>query len=197
VIASLRGRLLVGDRDGLVVEVGGVGLRVHATSAASRLATTSPDDVFLQTHLVVREDALALFGFATETERALFVELLSVNGVGPKAALAILSAYSPERLRTALATEDATLLTSVPGIGKKLATRIVVELRERVGAAGLAASNGAGANGSAPPDALSTARDALLGLGYTVAEAESALTATTGEAEDRLRQALARLGAPE
>jgi Holliday junction DNA helicase RuvA len=195
VIASLRGRLLAEGRDGLVVEVGGVGLRVAATASAHTLASADPDHVFLHTHLVVREDALSLFGFAGEDEREVFLALLAVNGVGPKAALAIVSAYPPQRLRLAIAGEDADLFTSIPGIGKKLAGRIVIELRERVGPVA-GASSAPRPAGAPPVDERSLARDGLVGLGYSVAEAEAALAGTDGAAEDRIRQALGAMGAP-
>jgi Holliday junction DNA helicase RuvA len=196
VIASLRGRLLGAGRDGLVIEVGGVGLRVAATTGAHQLASAEPDDVFLHTHLVVREDALSLFGFASDEERELFVALLGVNGVGPKAALSILSAYPPPRVRHAIASEDADLFTSISGIGKKLAGRIVIELRERVGALGSAGPVAVGRSPGAPlADDLALAREGLVGLGYSVGEAEAALAGTSGGPEDRIRQALGGLGA--
>jgi Holliday junction DNA helicase RuvA len=197
VIASLRGRLLGVGREGLVVEVGGVGLRVAATTSAHALASAAPDDVFLHTHLVVREDLLSLYGFASEEERELFVALLGVNGVGPKAALSILSAYPPARVRTAIVSEDADLFTSISGIGKRIAGRIVIELREKaasLGAVGPVAVGRVPAAGAA--DDAGLAREGLVGLGYSVAEAEGALAGTSGSPEDRIRQALGSLGAP-
>jgi Holliday junction DNA helicase RuvA len=189
----VRGRVIAADRDGLVVEVGGVGLRVHATAAAQQLARASPDQVFLQAHLVVREDALQLYGFASEDERELFLALLGVSGVGPKASLSILSAYPPARLRIAIASQDAALLTSVSGIGKKIAERIVVELRDRLGAPPAAAVGGSSLR-PVPVDDHGLAREGLVGLGYSVLEAEEALTGTSGTPEERIRGALAALG---
>jgi Holliday junction DNA helicase RuvA len=197
VIASLRGRLLGVGREGLVVEVGGVGLRVAATTGAHQLASAEPDDVFLHTHLVVREDALSLYGFCSEEERELFVALLGVNGVGPKAALSILSAYQPARVRLAIAAEDDELFTSISGIGKKLASRIVIELREKVAALGIVGPAAVGrVAAAAGADDAALAREGLVGLGYTVAEAEGALVGTSGAPEERIRQALGALGLP-
>jgi holliday junction DNA helicase RuvA len=192
-IASVRGRVLAADRDGLVIEMGGIGLRVHATSAAVQQARAAPEQVFLQAHLVVREDALQLYGFASEDERELFLALLGVSGVGPKASLSILSAYPPARLRIAIAGQDAALLTSVSGIGKKTAERIVVELRDKLGAPSTAPVNGAALRPVLSDD-HALAREGLVGLGYSVVEAEEALAASSGTPEERIRQALAMLG---
>ena len=136
-IASLTGRLVEEDADGLVVEVGGVGLRVHASAAAARAARDSPQTVRLQTHLVVREDALTLYGFATQRERWLFVALLGVSGLGPAKSLALLSGYPVDTLQRGIAAGDTALLASISGIGKRTAERIVVELRDKLGAIAL------------------------------------------------------------
>lgn len=190
-IASLRGRVVAADADGLVIEVGGVGLRVHATAAARTMADAAPNDVSLITHLVVREDALSLYGFASADERELFLALIAVSGVGPKVALSILSAYPAPSVRGAIAAGDDALFTSVPGIGKKLATRLVVELRDRVGAVPTVTASGPAA--VATDDDRLAARAALVGLGYSVAEAEAALAGTNGEPEERVRAALGAL----
>jgi holliday junction DNA helicase RuvA len=186
VIARLRGRPVVWDGEGLVVDVGGIGYRVLATPAAVRKADGA-DEVSLETHLHVREDALQLFGFAEPAERELFEQLLAVSGVGPKVALAIVSGYSPAELRRAIVREDAALFQTIPGIGKKTAQRVVLELKEKI--APLAAVDaphlGAG-------DGHLVARDALVELGYTVAEAEQRLADTDPELPpaERVRQAL-------
>jgi Holliday junction DNA helicase RuvA len=194
VIASVAGRLLEADADGLVVEVGGVGLRIHASAAAARTAQESPAAVRLQTHLVVREDALTLYGFASQRERWLFVALLGVSGLGPSKALALLSGYPTDTLQRAIAAGDLALLASVSGIGKRTAERIVVELRDKLGAVALEAATAAGGNGApAPDDPHLAARDALVALGFAVAEAETALAGTGGGTEQRLKEALAAL----
>ena len=181
-IASVRGRVLAADRDGLVIEVGGVGLRVHATAAAQQAARASPEQVFLQAHLVVREDALQLYGFASEDERELFLALTSVSGVGPKVAMAVLSGGSTGELLRALASGDAKRFQAVPGIGKRTAERIIVELREKIageldeGVAPVAGEGGA----------REEAREGLIGLGYTPLEAERLLGAASGDTAEEL-----------
>jgi holliday junction DNA helicase RuvA len=186
VIARIRGKPIAHDAQGLVVEVGGVGYRLFATPSAVRKADGA-DEVALETHLHVREDALQLFGFAEAGERELFEQLLAVNGVGPKVALAIVSGYSPGELRRAIVREDADLFQTIPGIGKKTAQRVVLELKEKMTplAAVEAPHLGEG-------DGHVVARDALVELGYTIAEAEKRLAETDPELSpaERVRQAL-------
>ena len=188
-IARLRGRPVAADAGGIVLDVGGVGYRLHATRAAVRKAERG-SEVALETHLHVREDALELYGFAEPAERELFEQLLAVSGVGPKVALAIVSGYSPGELRRAIAREDAALFQTIPGIGKKTAERIVLELRERLADADLAPA----ATGHVDDDGHRVAREALVELGYTAAEAEQALAAVDPDlpAEERVRLALKR-----
>ncbi|HWB56119.1 MAG TPA: Holliday junction branch migration protein RuvA [Gaiellaceae bacterium] len=185
-IARLRGRAVARDAEGLVLEVGGVGYRVLATPSAIRKADGG-DEVVVETHLHVREDALQLYGFAEAAERELFEKLLSVSGVGPKVALAIVSGYSPAELTRAIVREDAALFQTIPGIGKKTAQRVVLELKERI--APLAAVDGPHLGAG---DGHVVARDALVELGYTAAEAEQRLAATDPELppSERVRQAL-------
>jgi holliday junction DNA helicase RuvA len=184
-IARLRGRPVANTRDGLVVDVGGVGYLVAATPTAVRRADGA-DEVSLHTYLHVREDALQLYGFADAAERELFVQLLSVNGIGPKVALAIVSGSPVAELRRAIALEDAARFQAIPGIGKKTAERIVLELKEKL-AEGVPDSPAAV---TAAPHVV--ARDALVELGWSVAEAEHALAQTDPDApaEERVRQAL-------
>jgi holliday junction DNA helicase RuvA len=183
-IARLRGRQVANTPDGLVLDVGGVGYLVAATPTAVRKADGA-DEVALHTYLHVREDVLQLYGFAEMAERELFLQLLSVNGVGPKVALAIVSGSPAADLRRAIALEDAARFQAIPGIGKKTAERIVLELK------GAIADAIAPSSVSAADDHL-IARDALMELGYTVADAERALADTdaTLPAEERVRQAL-------
>jgi Holliday junction DNA helicase RuvA len=177
-IARLRGKRVAAGPDGVVVDVGGVGYLVHATPSVLRLG----EELTVETYLHVREDALQLYGFATAEERLLFVHLLSVNGVGPKVALAIVSGSTPAELRKAIALEDTKRFEAIPGIGKKTAQRVVLELKEKLGALEPVRS---------APDALG-ARDALVELGYTVVDAEKALAAVDPalSAEERVREAL-------
>jgi holliday junction DNA helicase RuvA len=184
VIARLRGRAVANTPEGLVLDVGGVGYLVAATPTAVRKADGA-DEVSLHTYLHVREDALQLYGFAEAAERELFVQLLSVNGVGPKVALAIVSGSPAAELRRAIALEDAARFQAIPGIGKKTAERIVLELKGALADAITPSAVSAG-------DDHFVARDALVELGYSVTDAERALADTdaTLPAEERVRQAL-------
>jgi holliday junction DNA helicase RuvA len=184
-IARLRGKPVARTPEGLVLDVNGVGYLVAATGAALRRADGS-SEVTVETYLHVREDALQLYGFADAAERELFVQLLSVNGVGPKVGLAILSGSSVAELRRAIVLEDTARFQAIPGIGKKTAERIVLELKEKLGAAEPVPIT------SAPTGGHVVARDALVELGYSVSEAEQALAAIDPELppEERVRLAL-------
>ncbi len=186
-IARLRGKAVVWDAEGLVLEVGGVGYRLAATPSAARKAEGA-DEVVLETHLHVREDAMQLYGFADTDERQLFEQLLAVNGVGPKVALAIVSGYTPGELQRAIVREDAALFETIPGIGRKTAQRVVLELKEKI--APLAAVEQSPHLGGG--DGHIVARDALVELGYTAAEAEQRLADTDPDLPpaERVRQAL-------
>jgi Holliday junction DNA helicase RuvA len=186
VIARLRGRPLGAGADSLVLDVGGVGYRLRATPTAIRKAEAR-EEIVLETHLHVREDALQLYGFAAAGERELFEQLLAVSGVGPKVALAIVSGYTPSELRLAIAREDAGLFETIPGIGRKTAQRVVLELKEK-----MAPIHGPAGDGTADADAHLVAREALVELGYSVAEAERRLAETDPElpAAERVREAL-------
>jgi holliday junction DNA helicase RuvA len=187
VIARLRGKPVASTPDGLILDVGGVGYLVAATPSAVRKADGA-EEVTIETYLHVREDVMQLYGFAERAERELFVQLLSVNGVGPKVALAIVSGSPAEELRRAIVREDAVRFQAIPGIGKKTAERIVLELKEKLAVTAIAPMSGA--NG----DDHVVARDALVELGYSIVDAERALAETDGEAspEERVRQALRR-----
>jgi len=188
VIARLRGRPVASTPEGLVLDVGGVGYLVAATPSAVRKADGA-EEVSVETYLHVREDALQLYGFADGAERELFVQLLTVNGVGPKVALAIVSGSPAAELRSAIVREDTARFQAIPGIGKKTAERIVLELKEKLAAAAVAV---------APPgvveDEHAVAREALVELGFSPADAERALAGTDAAAapEERVRQALRR-----
>ena len=134
-IASLRGRVAATRPGAIVLDVGGVGYLVAATTSAVRRAGDADGgEITVHTHLHVREDTLQLYGFASTAERSLFELLLGVSGVGPKAALAIVSGYAPDQIRRAVATGDHALFTSIPGIGRRTAERVVVDLKDKVGA---------------------------------------------------------------
>ena len=180
-ISRLRGTPAARTPDGLVVDVGGIGYLVSATPSVLRRADGAPE-VTVETYLHVREDTLQLYGFADHAERALFVQLLGVSGIGPKVALAVVSSASPEELQRAIALRDSARFQAIPGIGKKTAERIVLELEGSIAEAVPAG----GASGEL------VARDALVELGYSLVEAEQALAAVDPElpTEERVREAL-------
>ena len=197
-ISSVRGQVLSVELDHAVVEVGGgVGLAVHAVPAT--LATLRRgEQARLATSLVVREDSLTLYGFVDAAARELFVLLQTVSGVGPRLALAMLAVLEPDTLRTALAQGDLAVLTRVPGIGRKGAERLVVELRDRVGVLAPAASGSATGSGGAVRTQVT---EALIGLGFAARQAELAVDAVLAEADPEpadtsevLRSVLTRLG---
>ena len=131
-IGFLRGEFAARDPDGCTLDVGGVGYRLHCSSTTLAQLPAEGGGARLWTHLYVREDALTLYGFGTEAERTMFEALISVAGVGPKVALQMCSAFAPDALRRALVTGDVGSLSSVPGIGKKTAGRIILELKEKL-----------------------------------------------------------------
>ncbi len=189
-IAMVEGRVTIRNRDSLVVLIGGLGLRVFCPQpvlAAARLGEV----ICLHTHLVVREDDLSLIGFAEEAELELFEKLIGVSGVGPKLALSVLSNMTPDALRLAIGQEQPDLLARVPGIGRKTAQKIVLELKDKIGpveiAEGLAALT----------EADAAVIDALTALGYSIVEAQRAVQALPRDVvdiEERLRRALASFG---
>jgi Holliday junction DNA helicase RuvA len=181
-IARLRGAPVASTADGLVLDVGGVGYLVAATPGVLRKASAS-DEVTVETYLHVREDALQLYGFADRDERELFVQLLAVSGIGPKVALAVVSGSPVRDLRRAIARQDAARFQAIPGIGKKTAERIVLELKEKIVDLGLAGVPGSLA-----------ARDALVELGYSLADADAALADVDVDlpVEEQVRLALRR-----
>ncbi len=186
-ISRLRGKPAGRTPDGLVVDVGGVGYLVHATPAVLRRAEGAPE-VTVETYLHVREDALQLYGFAEAAERELFEHLLSVSGVGPKVALAIVSGSSVGELRRAIALDDTARFEAIPGIGKKTAQRVVLELKEKLGAQEpVPLPQAAG-----QPHVV--AREALVELGFSIVEAEQALAPVDPDLppEERVRRALRR-----
>lgn len=186
-IALLSGAVAVRRGDHVVVECGGVGYRCAVSAETLRHVPALGRAVTLHTHLVVRDDALALFGFATEEERDLFLALIGVQSVGPKVALAVLSGGPPRELVAALAAGDVGRLQAVPGIGKRTAERIVVELREKFAGEPTVAR----APNAAPDDPRAVAREGLLGLGFTPQEIDALLDGAPGETpEDLIAHAL-------
>jgi Holliday junction DNA helicase RuvA len=176
------GTVAVRRADHVVVDCGGVGYRLSVSGETLRQVPAVGRDVLLHAHMVVRDDALQLYGFATEEECELFLMLLGVQSVGPKVALAVLSGGPPRELLAALATGDSARLQAVPGIGKRTAERIIVELREKVGAS----VPGPAISISRGDDPRMLARDGLIGLGYSPQEADELLDGASGERPEEL-----------
>jgi Holliday junction DNA helicase RuvA len=194
VIALVAGEVAVRRPDHVVLETAsGVGYRLAVSAETLRQVPAVGGSVSLLAHLVVRDDALALYGFATEEERDLFLLLIGVQSVGPKMALAVLSGGSPRELVGALAAGDVARLTAVPGIGKRTAERIVVELREKVGAAEDLPAGAITVRRGDDPRSL--ARDGLVELGYTPQEADRLLEGADGPTPEALLQHALRTAA--
>ncbi|HEX6603107.1 MAG TPA: Holliday junction branch migration protein RuvA [Solirubrobacterales bacterium] len=192
-IAAVRGEVMVRRPDHVVIDVGGVGYRLSVSAETLKGVPATGRDVFLQTELISREDSLTLYGFSSEEERDLFRLLITVSGVGPKVAVATLSGGTARDLLRAIAAGDAKRFQAVPGIGKRTAERIIVELREKVAGAleeevAIAAADGG--------DARALARDGLVNLGYAPLEAEQLLDGVEGsEPQDLVAAALRKAGA--
>lgn len=192
-IAAVRGEVLVRRPDHVVIDAHGVGYRLAVSSETLKAVPAAGSETFLHAELITREDSLALYGFATEDERELFRLLISVSGVGPKVAIAALSGGSSRELLRAIAAADTKRFQAVPGIGKRTAERIIVELRDKVtGALEVESAIVAAEEG----DARSLARDGLVNLGYQPLEAEQLLEGLEGDdAEALLAGALRKAGA--
>jgi Holliday junction DNA helicase RuvA len=188
VIALVRGEVAVRRADHVVVDCGGVGYRLAVSAQTLAQVPGAGKPVTLHAHLIPRDDALHLFGFAREEERDLFLLLIGVQGVGPKVALAVLSGGSPRDLVSAIAAGDAARFQAAPGIGKRTAERIIVELREKVGPPlpddGIVVSRA--------EDPRTLARDGLLGLGYAPVEADELLDGVEGHTPEELIAAALR-----
>jgi len=167
----------------VVVDVSGVGYRLSVSGETLKQVPAAGKQVTLHSHLIVRDDALQLYGFATEEERDLFLMLLGVQSVGPKVALAVLSGGSPRELLSALAAGDAKRFQAVPGIGRRTAERIIVELREK---AGVTAPQEGTVAVAADDDPRLVAREGLVGLGFSLEEAERLLASAPGETAEEL-----------
>ena len=186
-IATLRGEIAQIEENALVIEVGGVGLRVFVP-APLRTRMKAGEVIFLYTHLIVREDALTLYGFESQSERELFNILLGVDGVGPKVALSVLSAMTLDSIQRAVFADEADMLSRVPGVGKKTAQKMALHLKDKLKPMDALASV------AALTDRDSEVLAALTALGYSVVEAQAAIQALPKDApedtEERLRLAL-------
>ncbi|PKQ10096.1 MAG: Holliday junction branch migration protein RuvA [Actinobacteria bacterium HGW-Actinobacteria-9] len=193
-IAFLTGR--VAERTGthVLLDVNGVGYRLAMSTTSLCALPALGDTVTIHTHLHVREDELSLYGFQSQAEMSLFEMLITVSGVGPKVALAALSSFTPDDLASAICAEDVILIGTIPGVGKKTAQRIVLDLKDRLQAAGMSVGPG----GSGTSAARSTeAREALQSMGFSSAEIAAAMKGFDGDPGDskgQLKHALKRLG---
>ena len=195
-IAAVRGRLVGKMGDSLLIDVGALVLQVQTSGTTIADAGEPGDEIRLHTHLHVREDQLALYGFGTTEELALFTLLLGVMGIGPRVAANILGATRPEPLLNAIASEDVTFLSRLPGIGKKTAARIILDLRGKLASIGAAQA----LPGAAPASGDGEVLEALQALGYTAAEAHAAVARLPREAggsvEERIVAALQSMSEP-
>ncbi len=193
-IASVSGEVLVRRSDHVVIDASGVGYRLAVSAETLKSVPARGKPASLHVHLVARDDSLSLYGFASEEERDLFLHLISVGGVGPKVAMAVLSGGPVRELLRAIAAGDAKRFQAVPGIGKRTAERIIVELREKVAGEIEADAEGPGVPvGEEDPRAM--AREGLLNLGYTPPEAEKLLAGADGESPAEIVQAALRRAA--
>jgi len=192
VIAALRGEVLVRRPDHVVIDAGGVGYRLAISTETLKAVPATGREAFLHAELIARDDSLALYGFASEEERDLFRELISVSGVGPKVAISALSGGSSRDMLRAIAAGDAKRFQAVPGIGKRTAERIIVELRERVSDA---LEESVEVEDGGAPDQRALARDGLVNLGYAPLEAEQLLDDVEGDDAEALIAAALRRAA--
>ena len=187
-IASIRGEVISRFAGEVVIEAAGVGYKLAVSSETLSAVPAAGEEGRLFTHLVMRDDAMNLYGFSTQAERELFLMLIGVQSVGPKVALAVLSGGTPRELLNAIASGDSARFQTVPGIGKRTAERIIVELREKVGAP--LPDDGIVITRAEDPRTL--ARDGLLGLGYAPVEADELLDGAEGETPEELIAAALR-----
>ena len=182
-IASVRGRVLSRLPGAVVIEAGGVGYRLAVSAETLRQVPAAGREGRLLAHLVLRDDGIHLYGFAAEAERELFLWLIGVQGVGPKVALAVLSGGGPRELLNAIATGDSARFQAVPGIGKRTAERIIVELREKVAGR---ATDDIVVRRTASDDPRTLAREGLVGLGFSPPEADALLDGAAGDTPEEL-----------
>jgi Holliday junction DNA helicase RuvA len=193
-IASVRGEVMVRRPDYVVLEAAGVGYRLAVSAETLKAVPSRGKQTTLHSHLVARDDSMALYGFASEEERDLFLHLTSVSGIGPKVAIAILSGGAPRELLRAIAAGDAKRFQAAPGVGKRTAERLIVELREKVAGElteGIPAAGETGDEG----DPRLLAREGLMHLGYTLTEADGLLDGAEGSSAEELINAALRRAA--
>jgi len=194
VIAFLTGTVASKGATYALLDVRGVGYRLNMSTSSLASLPAEGDEVTVHTHLHVREDEISLFGFESVAEKEAFELLLGVSGVGPKVALAVLSSLTADALAEAVAAEDVALISSVPGVGKKTAQRVIVDLADKLGVGGAVAGAAVGKAGAGA--AAAETREALLGMGFSAAEVASAMKGIPErtDAQAMLKHALRRLG---
>jgi Holliday junction DNA helicase RuvA len=193
-IAFLKGTLVAASNNEALIEVGGIGYRVAMPSLSLSKIGSVGSQVQVLTYMSVREDAVVLYGFSCEEEQSLFEKLITVSGVGPKVALSALSFFEPEALISAIAAQDEKAVQKIPGVGKKMASRIILELKDAFASATVGLYEGMQ---SSAPVALDSATEVLLSMGFTSQEASLALKGAPEDANESevIRYALKRLGA--
>jgi Holliday junction DNA helicase RuvA len=194
-IASVNGEVLVRRPDHVVVDASGVGYRLAVSAETLKSVPARGKRTSLHAHLVARDDTLSLYGFSSEEERDLFLHLISVGGVGPKVAMAVLSGGPVRELLRAIAAGDSKRFQAVPGIGKRTAERIIVELREKVAGEIEGDADGPATLAGHEEDPRTLAREGLLNLGYTPPEAEKLLSGADGESPEEIVQSALRSAA--
>jgi Holliday junction DNA helicase RuvA len=187
-IAFLRGKLAVEAPGMIVVDVNGVGYKLLVSNSTLAAMPSIGQEVFIFTHLVVREDDMQLYGFQTEDELAMFLLLLNVSGMGPKGALSVLSVYPPDSIREYISNEDVTALTRVPGVGKKTAQRLILELKDKIGKVISSAKQGSNVI-AGDSSVIRDAEFALAALGYNQSEAGDAIRKALSQKDTEYRDA--------
>ena len=196
-ISFLRGRTVNTGTDHVVIDVGGIGYKVFVPTTVIGKAADPQQDITLHTYLHVREDAMQLFGFMAESDRGIFELLLQVSGIGPKVALAVLSATTVPSLIQAVINEQVNVLTQIPGVGKKMAQRVIVELKDKFAKIDVDGNNGMTEFVPGPEDTAGDALQALAALGYNPAEAKKALAKVVAGNKDLALEETVRLALKE
>ncbi len=189
----IQGELVSKSANYVVMQAGGLGYRLQVSAFTLNALPPVKNETMLYTYLYIREDDISLYGFKTEEEKELFITLLSVSGIGPKLAMAILSKVSSSDFRRAIILGDTNLLTGIPGVGKKTAERMILELKDKIGKLDAEAGETATAGSVVGPDVRNQAVMALLALGYNLSEAQKAIPVLKGETETTVEE-LVKIG---
>lgn len=198
-IAFLKGRPVSSGTDYVVIDVSGVGYKVFVPTPVIGKIAENKEDVIIHTYMHVREDSMQLFGFMQESDRVVFELLIQVSGIGPRVALGVLSAMPVPSFVSAVVHEQVQVLTQIPGVGKKTAQRVIIELKDKLGKMEVGIAPGVIFDAGSPPAESSDAIDALIALGYNAVEAKKVITKVVGtgavlSTEELVRKALKELG---